>query len=68
MTDKKLEARKFLAHNIRHDLSHFRLYKRECEKLILHFEETLRVYLDMIEVLEVKNEPGLSDGKNSEVE
>ena len=68
MENKILEARKFLAHNIRHDLSHFRLCKRECEKLILHIEETLRVYLDMIEVLEVKNEPGLSDGKDSEVE
>ena len=63
-----LEAHKYLTHNIRHDLVHFRIYKRECEKLILHIEETLKTYLKMIEVLEVKNEPALSDGKNSKVE
>lgn len=68
MTNKILEARKYLAHNIRHDLSHFRLCKRECEKLVIHIEETLNVYLEMLEVLGDGNESQLSNGENSKVE
>ena len=68
MENEKLEARKSLAHNIRHDLVHFRLYQRECEKLILHIEETLRVYLDMIEALGDGNENRLSNSKNPKIE
>ena len=68
MKNETREAHKYLTHNIRHDLVHFKLYLREYEKLILHIEETLKTYLEMIEALEVKNEPGLSDGKNSKVE
>ena len=57
-----------LAHNIRHDLVHFKLYQRECEKLILHIEETLNAYRDVIEKLVNEHENRLSDGKNSEDE
>ena len=47
---------------------HFRLYQRECEKLILNIEKTLNAYRDVIEKLVNEHENRLSDGKNSEDE
>ena len=67
-THKILEAYKYLVHNIRHDLVHFKLLQRECEKLILHIEETLNVYRGMIAGLVNDYENRLSDGENIEVE
>jgi len=43
-----IEAYRTLAHNIRHDLVHFAVYQRECAKLILHIEESLNAYRDVI--------------------
>ena len=62
------EANKYLVHNIRHDLVHFRLYQRECEKLVLHIEETLNIYREMIDDLVNEYEHKLPNGENSKVE
>ena len=60
------EANKYLAHNIRNDLVHFRLLQRECKKLVLHIEKTLNIYRETIVDLVNEYENKLSDGKNSE--
>ena len=62
------KANSYLVHNIRHDLVHFRLFQRECEKLVLHIEETLNIYRERIDGLVIEYENKLSDGKNSEDE
>ena len=62
------EANKYLVHNIRHDLVHFRLLQRECEKLVLNIEKTLNIYLERIDYLVNEYENRLSDGENSKDE
>ena len=52
MEKEILKSYRVLAHNIRHDLVHFKLYQRECEKLILHIEESLNTYRDVIRAME----------------
>ena len=53
MKKEIFESYRVLAHNIRHDLVHFKLYQRECEKLILHIEESLNAYRDVIVAMEI---------------
>jgi len=66
--NKMTEAHRYLVHNIRHDLVHFRLYQRECEKLIMNIEKTLNIYREMIDAVVNDYENRLSNGKNSEDE